>query len=189
MQDRVYSNKYFGFQMGIPPDWKQLDSQQRQILAKSKTDMVGEHNHDHQIKKQLGSAKLSLFNWFEKSNSLKASRGVSANILAYAERIKTLEIRSAKEYLGRIIKVMKRSVVNYKLPKELDATKFDATNFSMFMTEATVFEQTIKQRYYARLFKGYVLLIIVSWQTDEQLRTINKSLETMRFKLNQSEDP
>jgi hypothetical protein len=54
--------------------------------------------------------------------------------------------------------------------------------FGVLDTTLTIGTNTIHQKYFSTLLKGYALSFIISFSSDQELQSHNKTIESIRFR-------
>ena len=104
------------------------------------------------------------------------------SIIGIAENLRyAREVETPTDYFGEAKELMRRSAVGIEYPRDPDTQTLGGEPFEVLYARMSTPTGKISQRYFARRFDDYMVLIIVSHETEEQAATIDASLATLRF--------
>ncbi len=167
MKSGIYKNKFLGVSIDKPIKW----------YIRVRINRASNSGH-----KKYNVGKLFLFAWFQRPANARSNVGFNSNVLGVLERILVSSgIKTAKQYLLSIKSLMKKSAVNYDFSSSIKLVKLGGKDFQMIEVAALIAGQNIKVRYYTNINNSYAFSIIVSWQTKEQFKAIERMLASVIF--------
>lgn len=181
VEKSVYRNKYFGLSMNIPPGWSVQDQDAKKKLMDMGRELLS--GDDKNLKATLRVSEMQsvdLLTVFKHPVGTPVS--FNPNIICVAEQIRHLPgIKRGKDYHFHTKKVLQSSQLKVSFPKEIYAEQIGGMEFDIMTSHMRVAGQTVKQKYYAIVLKGYALVFIVSFSTDEEESELQKVVESIRF--------
>jgi len=181
-EGRVYHNDYLGFQITIPAEWSIQD---REITdEKMRIGKKIAAGGDEAVQASLEASETRTVNLVTAFQHLQgAPVNYNSSISCVAEGVAHLPgIKTGGDYLFHAKRVLQGGLVPCAFPREVYTETVAGVEFHVLTAEMAL-EQTkiIKQDYYATLRKGYTLLLILSYSTDEQKQALRDILTTVRF--------
>jgi hypothetical protein len=178
----VYSNKYLGFTLTIPPNWSIQDQQtQKQLLHTGVEVMAGDNKNMQAVLRASEVQAVSLLTVF------KYARGapVPSNpaIVGTAESVSHLPgMRTGGDYLFQARRLLEAGQLKHSFPREVYVQTVGGVEFHVMPTEVTLSPQmVVKQEYYATIRKGYAIVLILSFSTEEEGNELRHTLGTITF--------
>jgi hypothetical protein len=182
VKDSIYQNEYFGFTVNLPPEWSIQDQEARQRMMELGGKMIA--GDDHNLKATIKASEVTTVNLFAAlKHPLGAPVPYNPNISCVAERIRHVPgIQKGKDYLFHAKKLLESGQMQFDFPKEISSESIGGREFDVMYTEASMAGITIRQKYYAAVMKGYALILVVSFTTDEEELALQKILDTVVLK-------
>ncbi len=178
----VYRNNYFGLSVTLPADWIIQDQDAQDRMMKAGVKMVT--GDDKNLQLAVKASELNVVNLFSVFNFPVGSPvEFNPSIMAVAENMRQFPgIKSGKDYLFHARKLLESSQVKVTFPKEVYPQKLGGVDFDVMAVKIAVGNLVVKQNYYVAIIKGYALGFIISHNTDEELATLQKILDSVTFK-------
>lgn len=177
----VYRNNYFGMTITIPSDWSIQDTKSMQTLKDLGKKLIDKD--DKNIKAVMDAAELqtvSLFSVFQLP--LGSPVDFNPNLMCMAERVRHMPgIKRGKDYHFHTRKLLESSRMGVQFPKEIYTETLGGAEFDVLYSETLFDNILVKQKQYATVMKGYVLLIISTFADYDQEATLNEILKTLTF--------
>jgi hypothetical protein len=178
----VYHNDYLGFTITLPSGWSVQDPQMTQQMVRTGEQIIA--GHDENMKAALEASQSRNFNLFTAFQHplgspvpYNPSLNVVAESVAHAPGIKT-----GADYLFHARRLLESGRMKFAFPREVYAETLAGAEFHVMTTEVSVPPtQSVKQEYLATVRKGYVLLLILSYSTDEERAALHGILNTVTF--------
>ncbi len=181
-KDSVYRNDYFGLTMTLPPEWSVLDSEEHHRLSESGHELLA--GDDKNLKAVLKASELTTVNlWGAFRHPVGSAVEFNPSILCVAERVGHLRgIKTGKDYLFHAKKFMKAGKMEFQFPTETSTESIAGRDFGVMPVEMIALDVTTTQLYYACIMKGYALVVILSYSTDEERQSLQDILNSMVLK-------
>jgi hypothetical protein len=177
VENSVYRNKYFGFAVTLPSDWNIQDEEaRRQIMnAGAKALAGGDKNPD-----LAALQTANLLTAFK--HPLGSKVPINSSIACVAERVvQEPSIARGRDYLAYSRKVLEASQVDVSFAKEMSTEILGGRDFDLMHVNMSLAGKTVQQAYYARIIKGYALVFVISYATEEDKATLKGVLNSLTW--------
>jgi len=179
--EQVWRNPDLGLELTLPEGWSVSDEEQKkQQMDSGAKALAGD---DEQLAAALaeGSQRsVSLFSVFERP--IGQSTGFSASLVGIAEDIRMApHVKTPEDYFADVKKGLSQMSLKVSYPREPGRQTLGGQPFSVLYATMPVPGLEVNQRYFARRFDDYMLLVIASHATDEQKAALDVSLATLKF--------
>ncbi|HWC54246.1 MAG TPA: hypothetical protein VG676_11730 [Chitinophagaceae bacterium] len=186
VENGVYKNDFFGFELPIPADWVVQDSDQMKKISEEGQKIISEHNEELGKKIKASEVRsamlLSVFRYKDDSviGQFNPSFGIAVENLGTFSSIKTPE-----DYLQQAKSLMIKSGIDYKFPTGFVPVKIGGKNFTV-MELTAIYKGNVEvgQMYFCILDKGFAISIVISFGTDEQREQLRHIIGNIRFNQN-----
>ena len=182
VNNSVYQNEYFGLTVDLPPEWSIQDQEARQRMTELGGEMVA--GDDKNLKAAVKASEMTTVNLFAAfKHPVGTPVPYNPNIMCLAERVRHIPgIKKGDDYLFHSKKFLESSQMQVSFPKEMSAEAIGGIQFGVMHVEMSMAGMTIRQKYYAAIIKGYALVFIVTFSTDEEESVLEDILRTTAFK-------
>lgn len=181
-EGRVYHNDYLGMTIAIPSDWSIQDSQTaRQMMRTGEKVMAGGNENMQATLTANESRTLNL---------VTASKYPDGTPVAFNPRIQcTAEgvshlpgIKTGSDYLFHAKRWLEAGQMKFSFPREVYTETLAGVEFHVLVAESPLMPAgTMKNEYFAAIRKGYTLLLILSYSTEEEKAQVRGILDTLRL--------
>ncbi len=180
-EESLYRNKYFAMAITIPSDWSIQDNQAKQQLMHTGQKMIA--GDDKNFQAALNASELQSVNLFAVfKHPLGTPVPYNQNISCVAERVSHMPgIRTGKDYHFHVKKLLESGQMKFSFPKEVYSELLSGVEFHVMSVELALGGMTVKQEYYVTIMKGYALVFIISFTTDEERNMLTNILKTLTF--------
>ena len=182
VNNSVYQNEYFGLTVDLPPEWSIQDQEARQRMTELGGKMVA--GDDKNLKAAVKASEMTTVNLFAAfKHPVGTPVPYNPNIMCLAERVRHVPgIKKGEDYLFHSKKLLESSQMQVSFPKEMTTEAIGGIQFGVMHTAMSMAGMTIRQKYYAAIIKGYALVFIVSFTTEEEESALEDVLKTIAFK-------
>ena len=176
-----YTNEFFGLSIQIPDKWAVQDKQSVDEMQEVGKDAVA--GDDKELKKALDESKntsLNLLTVFQ--HPLGSNITFNPSFVSIAENVSQFpSIKTGKEYLEGTKEILKKAQVEYVFGKDIYEEKIDGISFNVMELSVTVNNIKIFQKYYSTITNKYSLNFIITYTTDEELKSVQQVLNSIKF--------
>lgn len=176
VSQQTYTNDYFGLKITFPDEWYIQSREEFDELSQTGAEAIT--GSDKNLKVAVDAALAMTLNLVSAFEHPPGTPGLfNSNIGVVAERVKHLPgIKSGAEYLEITKQMLANAPLNYQFDAIEPNQKIGSLPAHCLPTHLQVGPQLVRQRYYAARHRDYVLVIITSYGTDEQLKKIEEIL-------------
>jgi len=181
IENGKYLNSFFGLEITLPSDWFILNKSQMQNIAEKGKELIA--GDDEKMKKMIKAAKvedatlLGIFK-YEKGAAVDYNPNL---MLAVGNLKNTPGIKTGKDYLFHIRKLLKQTQLYDSIDEECEKEIINNQEFYLMSTSMKIFELKITQTYYATVRNGFALVLAISFVDDEEKDTLEKTVKSIKF--------
>jgi hypothetical protein len=177
VENSVYRNKYFGFVITLPSDWNIQDEEsRRQIMNTGAKALAGDEKNPTVSELQTANL-LTAF-----KHPLGSKVPVNSSIACVAERVsQEPSIKRGRDYLAYSRKVVEASRAAVSFAKGISTETLGGREFDVMHVKMSLAGKTIQQEYYATIIKGYALVFVISYATEEDKATLKSVLDSLTW--------
>jgi hypothetical protein len=182
IENGVYTNKYFNFEMPVPGDWSVQNKEQVEQIKQLSQRMIGEKNKE--LASQIKASDVnyaSLLTVFR--NPMDSVTGeFNYSFVIVAENLsKNPGIKKGEDYLVQARSLMEKSGLTYSFEPGYSTEKIGNREFDRMNVVMTVRGIDVQQSYYALIDKKFALAIVVSYANDEQKQAVKDVVNKIKF--------
>ena len=178
----VYHNDYLGFTITLPSEWSIQDPQTTQQMVRTGEKILAGSNENMQAALEAGESRnLNLFMAFKHPYGSPVPYNPSLN--AVAESVSHAPgIKTGADYLFHAKRLLESGQMKFSFPREVYSETLAGVPFHVMTTEVAVPPvEAVKQEYYATVRRGYVLLLILSYSTEQEKAELRSILDTVKL--------
>ena len=181
VEDGIYSNKYFDFSLDLSDGWQVQENQTMKLAQSMGKKIIS--GDDKNLEAALDLSTLTTVNLLlATKHPFGTQVAFNPNIAAVAEKIDPLSGQlSGREYLTGARKIMEMSKIETAFDDEISSVNLGGVDFDVMTVEMNYQNRSLTQKYYAAIMREYALAFIISYTTDEELRSLEELLGTMKF--------
>jgi hypothetical protein len=181
VKDGVYENRFFGVSLKIPEGWQVQDAESRKkFLQKGRQLSAGKETQLQEALEQAEQNTLNLLMLFR--FPLGSTESYNPGFIVVAEKlVEGAPIQSGTDYLAYAKRAMELSRLPYSFGAISSAT-LGGKSFGVMDVEVNVGKSPVKQSYRATVMKGHALVFILSYKEEEDLRSEQQILQSVRFR-------
>lgn len=182
VKDSVYQNKYFGLSVTLPADWSTVDQETRERLMEMGGQIMA--GDDKNLKAVAKASEMTSVNLFLVSeHPMGAPVQSNPNIMCVAERVREAPgVTRGEDYLFHTKRLLEASQVKLTFTEETASRSLGGRDFDVMSAQMSMADVTVRQKYCATIMKGYALVFIVSFATDEEEAALEDIMKTVTFK-------
>lgn len=178
-----YLNDFFGLSFALPEDWVVLSNDDNKRILDKGQELVEEGASER--KKRMVEASRQRGGFLV--NAAKYSPGsvrpeFNALLMCMAERVPTAIIKSGADYVAQMRHVLEGSTAKMEVTGRPRTAKVGGVVFTVVDLKVTAGSIVAAQRHYVTVRKGYALVIAYNYYDDEDLKTFDELLASVKFK-------
>lgn len=175
----LYTNEYFGLTLPIPDGWFVASEDTARFMME-----IGEEvavGDDATLKAAVEASKTTTFQLLTLSEfEMGAAVDFNPNLILMAERVSHVPgIKSGSDYLFHTSKMLLRTQLPYELTKETYSTQLGGREWYRADFIIAQPEMPIEQTYLATKLEDFVLVIILSAATRDQMAALERIADSM----------
>lgn len=178
----VYRNDYFGMTITIPPDWNIQEKQAMQTLKNLGKNAIKDDKNLKAVMQASEPRTVNLFAVFK--HPLGSPVPFNPSFICLAERVDHFPgIKRGKDYHYHTRKILESSQMRVQFPIEITAETIGRVEFDVLYSETSFGANLIKQKQYAAVIKGYVLLLVITFVEEDQETALKEILKKLTFNM------
>lgn len=175
--DGTYTNTYFGLTLPIPEGWFVASKDSEEFLREAGEEIaVGS---DATLKAALAASKKNTFQLLTVSEfEFGAAVEFNPTLIVMAERVSHVPgIKTGNDYLFHTTKLLLRTQVPYELKQESHPTQLGGVEWHR--ADFVIKQNHVQQSYFALKRKDFVLMLILSAATADQMQELEQIAATV----------
>lgn len=179
VSEGTYTNEYFGLTLSIPDGWFVASKDSEQFIRDVGEDLAT--GDDTALKAAVESSKKTTFQLLTLSEfEMGATVEFNPSLILMAERVSHVPgIKSGKDYLFHSSKVLLRTQLPYELTKDAYPTRLGDREWYRADFVINQPQMPIDQSYFAAKQEDFVLVVILSAATKEQMVTLRRIADSI----------
>ncbi len=182
VENNVYSNTYFEFEMDVPEQWIVQSKEQNEELMEMGKDMIA--GDDKSMKATLNASDVNIANLLTVFKyELGSPVDYNPSYMFVAENVmKAPGVKTGSDYFFNARKIIEQSQTPYKhIDEEYTIQNLGGKDFYVMNTEIEYLGISIYQTYYSRVDNGFALNLIISYSTDDEKDELEKIVHSILF--------
>lgn len=182
LEGHTYSNEYFGLTLQVKNDWIIQDKDNNEKLAEAGKQLISEKNPE--LKSIIDASELNtvyLLTAFQ--HEIGAPVEFNPSFTLIAEKISQAPgINEGKDYLYHTQRLLEETKIGYKFDKKVERKNLGGKDFDILNSSVKYLDIEINQSYYTAVMKGYALSVIMSYNSEDQKKALEETLNSLNFK-------
>lgn len=182
LQDNVYNNTFFGFNITIPNGWYSVNKETMAAISDRGKDMIA--GEDKNLEASIEAAQKNVFNLFQ---AFEVAPGTpieffNSNISCVAERVGYLPgIKTGKDYLLNAKQLMESGQIKIMFSEEINSFNVAGKDFYILSGVVPVATKEIKLEMYATFIDDFILAFAVNYLDSNQQKATQESINSINF--------
>ena len=183
VEDSVYRNDYFGLSISLPMTWYVLDKNaQRTMINHATEKVVSDEKHLASTLEAIDRQTVNLFAVFRYPGG--SPRPFNPGMICTAEKVDEIPgIERGSDYLNHGKSFLLSNQVDVAFPSVVYPKTLGGLEFDVMPVNVSDAGKTTKRRFYATITKGYALVFMVVYSTDQEESMLEYALDTVEFQL------
>ncbi|MCF7958623.1 MAG: hypothetical protein K9M57_09275 [Phycisphaerae bacterium] len=181
MKGNTFSNSYFNMEIECPDEWIVQSQEALDAQVEVGADIVAGDDADLKAEiKATDPQTRSLFTFARYEND--SSAPFNPNIICISDNISDIpEIKNGEDYYLHFKQVLNVGRLEYRFPKEVYGQEFSGIKFDTLETDLPLGEMMVHQKYHTAKIKDYILMFVLSYETEAQEKALDDIVKTLRF--------
>lgn len=181
-----YTQPYFKMTLKIPDGWYIMDDKTKNSLYNQSVEALKNASSDSDKTKYDLSKEKNLFMFVVSEKEYSQDTGAGSNFIFETENLGLIgasKVKNGKDYLNYVEKNLKSDTSATCTFGDITSQKYGNKEFYTTDITTTVNGQSIKQKYYCTIQKGYALSFIATYLGDEKSDApLDTIMNTIKFK-------
>ena len=183
IENGVYTNDYFDFNIPVPQNWDVRNDEQVQQLQKKGSGLISGNNKELEAKIDEADVNtIVLLTVFKNKEDTTAVKFNPSFILLCENLQGSPDIKKGKDYLDHAKYLMQQSKMPYQFTPEYFTEKVGNKEFDRMDAVLDGQMGGIQQSYYSIIDKDYALSIIISFVDHDQKTELKGIINKIKFK-------
>jgi len=184
IENGVYRNSFFDFELPIPADWNVQNREQMDQIGEEGRKIISEHNKE--LSEKIKASEISsatLFYVFKYRDDTITGQFNSSFGMVVENLGKFSRVRNGKDYLENAKALMERSGITYHFAPSFKTERLGNKDFTLMeLTARYKGDIDVSQLYYCYVEKRFAVSQVASYGNDEQKTELLKILSNIHFK-------
>jgi hypothetical protein len=182
IENGVYANSYFDFEIPVPPNWSVQNKEQVQQLQKTGEELVSESDKELGAKIKAADIRTAILLTVFRNKTDAVTDKFNSSFIILSENLGGMPIKNGRDYLAHAKEIMQQSNMSYQFAPNYANVKVGNRDFDRM--DVTLGGQTpnVQQSYYSVIDGGFALSIIISYGDDEQKTELKNIINKIKFR-------
>ena len=183
IENGVYTNDYFDFNIPIPQSWDVRTDEQVQQLQKKGSGLISGNNKELEAKIDEADVNTIVLLTVFKNKDDTAANKFNPSFIILCENLQgSPDIKKGKDYLDHAKYLMQQSKMPYQFTPEYFTEKVGNKEFDRMDAVLEGQMGGIQQSYYSIIDKDYAFSIIISFVDADQKTELKGIINKIKFK-------
>jgi len=183
IENGVYTNDYFDFNIPVPQSWDVRNDEQVKQLQKKGSGLISGNNKELEAKIDEADVNTIVLLTVFKNKDDTAANKFNPSFIILCENLQgSPDIKKGKDYLDHAKYLMQQSKMPYQFTPEYFTEKVGNKEFDRMDAVLDGQMGGIQQSYYSIIDKGYALSIIISFVDADQKTDLKEIINKIKFK-------
>ena len=178
----VYTNNYFDFEIPVPRDWAVQNKEQVEQLQKTGEELVSEGNKELGAKIKAADVRTAILLTVFKNKTDSVTEKFNSSFIILSENLGGMPIKKGSEYLSHSKEIMQQSNMSYQFAPSYATEKIGNRDFDRMDVSLGGQTPNVHQSYYSLIDRDFALSVIISYEDEEQKAELKKIINTIKFR-------
>jgi hypothetical protein len=183
IEGSTYSNKFFGMSLTIPEKWLAHSADDTDPFRKQGTELIAGENKG--MKDKIEAGEQNVVQLISVSHyPLNYTGGFNASFQCTAEKLGVLSgVSNSSDYIANFRKIMSQAQgqLKYTLGDTTYSESIGGMSFLALYAHAKLGQLTLEQKLCVSVIKGYALVFIVTYASEDDLAILDGVLKSVSF--------
>ncbi len=182
INENSYTNEYLGISMELPEGWVIAGSQKRQQILDIGDELITKDNLLDKFRTKMSLARTATLFSSSKAELFQNEVSFTPSMIAIGERnIGIFGVGNASAYIKVLKKGLLKSNMPFKFPQKSTRYKQAGMTFEVLAGEiGGEGYLNVNQDYFVTRIRGYMFVIIISYNDDADRKIMLNSLKTLK---------
>jgi hypothetical protein len=181
IENGVYKNNYFDFEIPVPANWAVQNKEQVQDLQKTGQELVSGDNKELGAKVKAANIRTAMLLTVFKNKTDATTDKFNSSFIILSENLGGMPIRKGRDYLAHARDIMQQSNMSYQFAPNYSTEKIGNKEFDR-MDVSLPGQPDIQQSYYSVIDRDFALSIIISYADAEQKAELKNIINKIKFR-------
>jgi len=182
IENGVYTNSYFDFEIPVPPNWVVQNKDQVQQLQKTGEELVSGNNKELGAKIKAANVTTAMLLTVFKNKTDAVTDKFNSSFIILSENLGGMPIKKGSDYLAHAKEIMQQSNMSYQFAPDYSTEKIGNKEFDRMDVSLNGQTGNVQQSYYSVIDKDFALSIIISYGDDQQKAELKNIIDKIKFK-------
>ncbi|TXD82542.1 hypothetical protein ESY86_13885 [Subsaximicrobium wynnwilliamsii] len=175
----VYTNAYFDMRFAFDDSWNVQTPEEMNDIANLGTELITNEGTKQAVKaNEINTANLFAAYRYE----MEAAVAYNYSIIIVAENTNMYpKVKRGRDYLDEAKKMMQQTVVNYTFEDDYSSKNIGGKDFDVMTVSGNYMDASFSQKYMTTIYRGFSVSIIISYDSNEQLQTLENLIDQIAF--------
>jgi len=181
IENGVYRNNYFDFEIPVPANWVVQNREQVQELQKTGEELIAAGNKELGAKVKAAEITTAILLTVFKNKTDAATDKFNSSFIILVENLGGMPIKKGSEYLAHTKEIMQQSNMSYQFSPDYSTEKIGNKEFDRMDVSLDGQPEKVRQSYYSMIGKDFALSIIISYVNDQQKAELKDIISKIKF--------
>jgi hypothetical protein len=182
IENGVYTNNYFDFEIPVPANWAVQNKEQVQQLQKTGEELVSGNDKELGAKIKAANVRTAILLTVFKNKTDTITDKFNSSFIILSENLGGMPVKKGSEYLAHAKEIMQQSNMSYQFAPNYSTEKIGNKEFDRMDVALGGQGQNVQQSYYSAIDKDFALSIIISYGDEEQRAELKNIVNKIKFR-------
>lgn len=182
IENGVYTNNYFDFEIPVPPAWSVQNREQVQQLQKTGEELIAGSNKELGAKVKAAEVTTAILLTVFKNKTDAVTDKFNSSFIILSENLGGMPIKKGRDYLAHTKEIMQQSNMSYQFAPDYSAEKIGNKEFDRMDVSLAGQPEKVLQSYYSTIEKDFAFSIIISYVDDQQKAELKDIINKLKFR-------
>ena len=182
IENGVYANSYFDFEIPVPSNWAVQNKEQVQQLQKNGEELVSGNNKELGAKIKAADVRTAMLLTVFKNKTDTVTDKFNSSFIILSENLGGMPVKKGSDYLAHAKEIMQQSNMSYQFAPDYSTEKIGNKEFDRMDVALNGQPENVRQSYYSIIDRNFALSIIISYGDDEQKAELKNIINKIKFR-------
>src|SRR4030095_12620558 len=182
IENGVYANNYFDFEIPVPPNWAVQNKEQVKQLQKQGEELVSGKDKELGAKIKAADIRTAILLTVFKNKTDAVTDKFNSSFIILSENLGGMPIKKGRDYLAHAKQIMQQSSMSYQFAPDYANEKVGNREFDRMDVSLGGQPENVQQSYYSVIDHDFALSIIISYADDEQKQELKNIINKIKFR-------